>query len=93
MSDKNTNQNATPAPESTDEVEIVPTRLQMFVNNHPRASRAIAIAGAVATVAGTVTIANTVRKNKHHLDNAADSAQDALQELSNAVSPAPETDA
>lgn len=91
MSDKNNTQ--TPTTESTDEVVVEPTRLQKFVNNHPRASRAIAIVGAVATVAGTVTIATTMQKNKHHLNNAADQAQGALSELSNAVSPTSETDA
>lgn len=83
------NPNSTTETEAPAEVVVEPTRLQVFVNNHPRAARAIAITGAVAAVAGVGTVANTARKNKHHLDNAAGHVLEAGSELSNAVSPDP----
>lgn len=85
MTEQNTDQTTTDAPEA--EVVVEPTKLQSFVNNHPRASRVIAITGAVAAVVGVGTVANTARKNKHHLDSAKDHVLEAGSELSNAVSP------
>lgn len=88
------NQNQPTETESTDEAEVVQqTRLQSFVNNHPRAARAIAITGAVVAAAGVGTVVNTARKNKHHLAAAAEHVHEAGSELSNAVSPTSETDA
>lgn len=76
--------------ETAAEAKVVqPTRLQVFVNNHPRAARALAITGAVAAVAGVGTVANTARKNKHHLASAGDHVLEAGSEFSNAVSPDP----
>lgn len=87
MTEQNTDPTTTDAPKA--EVVVEPTRLQSFVNNHPRASRAIAITGAVLAVAGVGTVANTARKNRHHLDSAKDHVLEAGSELSNAVSPDP----
>jgi hypothetical protein len=92
MTDQNTN--STTETEATEaQVVVEPTRLQKFVNNHPRASRVIAIVGGVAAVAGVGTVARTATKNKHHLDNAAGHVLEAGSELSAAVSPTSETDA
>jgi hypothetical protein len=91
MTDQTTDQTTTDTNEA--DVVVEPTRLQRFVNTHPRASRVIAITGAVAAVVGVGTVANTARKNKHHLDNAADHVLEAGSELSAAVSPTSETDA
>lgn len=71
--------------ETSDEVEL--TRLQRFVLKHPRAAKVVAITGAATAVAGVAITANTVRKNKHHLDQAADHAKDAFHEVSESVSP------
>jgi hypothetical protein len=88
MTDQNTNQ-STETDANAESETVQPTRLQSFVTNHPRASRVIAITGAVAAVVGVGTVANTARKNKHHLDNAAEHVLEAGSELSNAVSPDP----
>lgn len=92
MTDQNQNQ-PTETESNNSSEEAQPTRLQKFVNTHPRASRVLAITGAVAAVVGVGTVANTARKNKHHLDNAVDHVQEAGSELSAAVSPTSETDA
>lgn len=68
-------------------VETEPTRLQKFVCNHPRAAKVIAITSAVTAAAGVAVTANTMRKNKSHLDQAADHAKEALHEVSESVSP------
>lgn len=92
MTDQTTNQ-PTETDANAESETVQPTRLQVFVNNHPRASRVIAITGAVAAVAGVGTVANTARKNKHHLDAAAANVLEAGSEFSAAVSPTSETDA
>jgi hypothetical protein len=79
--------------ESNDDVVVEPNFVQKFANNHPRTAKVVAIAGAVLTVGSVATIANTVRKNRSHLDAATDHLSEATAELSNAVSPSPETDA
>lgn len=81
----------TPATEQDVEVVVEPNRLQRFVNSHPRASKAVTITGATLATAGVAIVANTVRKNKHHVDNAAQHLSEAGSELSNAVSPTSET--
>jgi len=88
-----TETNPTPATEteSNDDVVVEPNFVQKFVNKHPRAAKVVAIIGGVAAVGGTATVINTARKNKHHLDAAADHVLEAGSELSNAVSPTSET--
>lgn len=68
-------------------VETEPTRLQKFVCKHPRAAKVAAITGGITAAAGVAITANTMRKNKHHLDQAADAAKEALHEVSESVSP------
>lgn len=92
MTDKNPTQTTPDAP-STDDNAVELNRLQKFVLNRPRAAKAVAIIGGAIAVVGTATVANTMRKNQHHLEAAADEAKGALTEFSNAVSPSPETDA
>ncbi len=76
----------------TPDVEVVvePNFVQKFVNKHPRIAKVLAITGGVLAVAGTATVANTARKNKPHLDAAANHVIEAGSELSNAVSPTSE---
>lgn len=81
----------TTAPEA--EVVVEPNRLQKFVIKHPRTAKVVAITGATLAVVGTAVTANTMRKNRHHLDAAADHVLEAGHELSESVSPSPETDA
>ena len=69
-----------------------PTRLQKFVIQHPRAAKIVAITGAVTAVTGIVLVANTMRKNSDHLSNAGELSLEALQEMSESVSPTPDTD-
>lgn len=71
--------------------EVVPTRLQKFVNEHPRRARAIAILGGVASVGGTLLFATNLRKNKHHINAAGQHVLEAGSEISEAVSPTSET--
>ena len=83
-----------PATETeTPKVEVVvePNFLVKVGTKYPRASKAAAIV--VATVAGVagVTVLTTAVKNKHHIDNATNLALEAGSELSQAVSPTPET--
>ena len=78
---------------STDEVVVEPNFVQKFATNHPRTAKVVAITGAVLSVGGVAIVANTVRKNKSHVDAAVDHLSEATAELSNAVSPSPETDA
>lgn len=90
MTEQNPTQ-TTPETTSTDKVEVEPNFVQKFANKFPRAAKAVAITGGVLVIGGTAVTANTMRKNKHHLDAAADEARGALNEFSNAVSPSPET--
>lgn len=71
----------------TDQPENAPTRLQVFVNKHPRAAKVVAIVGAVTTAVGAVQITRTVRSNKEHLELAGDHASAALDELAATTSP------
>jgi hypothetical protein len=73
--------------ESVDPTETQPTRLQVFVNNHPRIAKVTAITGAVTSVAGAVVVAKTVQANRAHVEAAGEHAKEALNELSTAVSP------
>lgn len=79
--------------DATVEAEVVVEQnfVQRFANRRPRAAKIIAITGAVLAAAGTLTVANTARKNSHHVDNALDHVVEAGSELSQAVSPTPET--
>ncbi len=67
--------------------EVDPTRLQVFVNKHPRAAKIVAVTGAVAAVVGVSHLTRTVAARKHHLAQAGDHAKEALDELSASVSP------
>lgn len=67
--------------------ENAPTRLQNFVNKHPRAAKVTAIIGAVTTAAGALHFARTVHSNKEHLELAGAHASDALDELAATTSP------
>lgn len=91
MSEKTT---AAPATEAeTPEVEVVvePNFLVKVGTRYPRASRAVAIVVGALAIGGTATVLTTAKKNKHHLDNATDHVLEAGSELSQAVSPTPET--
>ena len=85
MTDQNPTQTPTDAPTNDDAVE--PTRLQAFVIKHPRASRVLAIGGAVGTVAGVSLLANNLRKNRDHIAAAGEHVAEAVGEFSEAVSP------
>lgn len=88
--------NQTPEPVTITEPELeeVPqTRLQSFVNKHPKAARLLAITGAVGTVAGAVHFTRTLHANKDHLELAGDHAKEALNELSTSTSPNPDAEA
>jgi hypothetical protein len=90
-----TEKTAPAAPEAeTPEVEVVvePNFLVKLGTKYPRASRAAAIIVAGTAVVGGATVLRTASKNKHHIDNAKDHALEAGSELSQAVSPTPETD-
>lgn len=87
-----TENNPTPATETSDvEVVVEENFVQKFVNKHPRLAKVVAITGGVLAVGGVATVANTARKNSHHLDNAGNLVLEAGSELSNAVSPTSET--
>lgn len=88
-----TDQPTTPVTETTspDVVEENPSLWTKFNTKYPRAARVVAIGGVVVAVASVVTVANTVRKNKEHLDAAGEHLSEAASELSSAVSPDPET--
>jgi hypothetical protein len=77
------------APET--DVPVEPEVKQNFVTRtavkFPRTARVVAITGGVVAVGGALIIGNTVKKNKRHLELAADHAQEALTELSSSVSP------
>lgn len=92
MSETNSTQPTPEAPATEAEIVVEPNRLQKFVLNHPRASKVVAIIGGTTAVLGTAVMTNTLRKNRHHLNSAAGEAKEALHELSEAVSPSPETD-
>lgn len=69
------------------ELEETQTRLQAFVNEHPRAAKLVAITGGVLAIAGGVHFTRTVKANRDHLSKAGDHAKGAVSELSNAASP------
>lgn len=73
--------------------EVKPTRLQSFVNKHPRAAKVVAITGAVTAALGAVQIARTAQANRHHAIAAGDHAQESLRELSATVTPQETTEA
>lgn len=78
--------------ETSPAVEVVtdlpkPSLLQRFVASHPNTARVTAITGAVAAAVGVVTVSRNLRANKDELESAADNAQEALTDLSEAVSP------
>lgn len=78
--------------ETSPAVEVVtdlpqPTLLQRFVTSHPKTARVTAITGALAAAVGAVTVSRNLRANKDELESAADNAQEALTDLSEAVSP------
>lgn len=82
---ENAPQTSPETPETDENVE--PTRLQVFVNKHPRAAKITAIVGGVTAVAGAVHFTRTVQSNRAHVQQAGDHAKEALTELSTAVSP------
>lgn len=81
-----TNPKTTPATSKTEEKEA-PSRLQVFVNNHPRAAKVAAITGGVTAAVGMVQIARTLRANKDHLSSAVEHAGEAVSEVAASVSP------
>lgn len=89
---ENTSQTTIEMPTAEPTLEEAPTRLQKFVIQHPRAAKIVAITGAVTAVTGIVLVANTMRKNSDHLSNAGELSLEALQEMSESVSPTPDTD-
>lgn len=87
------NPTATPTEAVVTDAEVVVEEnfVQKFANKRPRLAKYIAIIGGVVAGAATLTVANTMRKNSDHIDAAKDHVLEAGSELSNAVSPAPET--
>lgn len=75
------------------QAEVQPTRLQVFVNKHPRAAKVLAVVGVTGTAIGGVMVAKTVQANRKHVDQAVDHAQEAVAELSTAVTPQEPTEA
>jgi DNA-binding IclR family transcriptional regulator len=88
-----TDQPTTPATDAAqpEVVEENPSLWTKFNNKYPRAARVATIGGVVVAVLAVGTVANTVRKNKEHLDAAGEHLSEAASELSSAVSPDPET--
>lgn len=90
-----TDQTSTPVPDATpsEDVVVEPSRLRRLALNHPRTARVLATGVVAVAIVGTALVANTVRKNKAHLNAAGEHLSEAATEISNAVSPSPETDA
>lgn len=87
-----TDQTQTQTPETpAAEVEVEPTRLEKIVTKHPRAARVVAITGGVLAAVGVGVVATNLKKNKHHIDAAGAHVLEAGSEISEAVSPTPET--
>lgn len=80
------NQTINPEP-IEDEVEVKQNFVSRFAVKYPRTAKVVAIAGGVTAIGGVLLTANTMKKNKHHLELAADQAKGALSELSSSVSP------
>ena len=91
MTEQNPTAPATEAETPKVEVDVEPNFLVKDGTKYPRASRAAAIIVGVAAAAGGVTVLNTAKKNRHHIDNAKDHVLEAGSEFSQAVSPNPET--
>lgn len=83
---ENVKTQAVPA-ETENTEDARPTRLQVFVSNHPRAAKVLAIVGVTGTAVGAVTVAKTVSANRKHVDQALGHTQAAMSELSTAVTP------
>lgn len=73
------------------EVVVEQNFVQRFANRRPRAAKIIAITGAALAAVSTVTVARTAAKNRSHVDTALNHVAEAGQELSQAVSPTPDT--
>lgn len=69
------------------DVEVKQNFVSRFAVKHPRTAKVAAIVGSVTAVASVLTIANTVKKNRSHLEAAGDHAKGVLTEISDAVSP------
>ena len=80
-------QNQTTPAQPVEVVEKNDNFVTRFANKHPRTAKVVAIVGGVTAAGGVLLTANTVRKNSHHLDAAADNAKVALDHVSSAVSP------
>lgn len=80
----------TPAAGTAEQTEDTPTpnRLQAFVNNHPRASKVVAVTGAALGAVGLVQLTRTLRSNRDHLSSAVDHAGAAVGEVAASVDPA-----
>lgn len=85
--DENTIQTPTEADATEQPTEVKPTRLQVFVQKHPRAAKVAAITGALTTLIGAVSLTKTVQSNRHHAIAAGDHAKESLDELAATVSP------
>lgn len=83
----------TPEALTEPQLEVTPSRLQTFVNKHPRAAKVTAIIGAVTTAVGAVHLTRTVQANRRHVEQAGEHAKEALIDLSTAVSPPPDPEA
>ena len=64
--------------------------LAKVATKYPRTTKVVAVIGGVTAVASVITVANTVKKNRQHLELASEHAKEALHELSTSVSPGPE---
>lgn len=85
-----THNQKTPPTDSQSEDEKAPSRLQNFVNNHPRAAKVVAVTGAATAAIGLVHITRTVKARKEHLVAAGEKAGEALSEVAASVSPTDE---
>lgn len=90
-------ENTSTEPTLEADVCVEPEVKQNFVTKlavkHPRTAKVVAITGGITAVTGVLLTANTVRKNRRHLELAADHAKEALTELSSSVSPATDPEA
>lgn len=81
-----TTQTPTDQPSEATE-ESQPTRLQYFVNQHPRAAKVVTLVGAAAAAVGVVQVARTVNARRDHLEAAGDHIGEAAREVAASVSP------
>lgn len=86
-------ENTQQTPETVAEANVEEQKTNLFAKvacKYPRTTRVVAIVGGTTAVLSVLTIANTVKKNRQHLELASEHAKEALHELSTSVSPSPE---